>query len=132
MAVHDSLPGIEVTVRVDGEPLKEYHIENGKAKHSDRKVAAHEEAWTIANYIESSTSQTFTVDYAIEPPYKFSSPGLTFFLFVDGQKVHSRHFSRKKYRKCKWVFTAKGPQAITPLGATFMPMQFAEIRSSKL
>ncbi len=129
MVVHNSLPGIEATVCVDRQPLKEYKIENEKVNHSDARVAAHQGAWTVTNYIESSTGKTFTVNLAIKSTYKSSCPGLQILVYVDNHYIGGWNKSKDRHKQ-GWTDILEGLKINTQSSATLMPMQFTEIRSS--
>lgn len=81
MAVHDNLPGIEVSVRMDGEKMKEYNAEN-EINHYDRKAFLHQTAWSVTKFIESVEGSEFSVKIDIEKPYKLDCDALSFQLEV--------------------------------------------------
>jgi hypothetical protein len=87
MAIHDDLPGIEVTVKSNGYPLLEYDTENDRPSHRDISVRLHEENWTRTNYIESFTGGEFSIGVAIHPGHTLDCPNIGFKVVVDGVKA---------------------------------------------
>lgn len=65
MAVLDDLPGIEVTVRVNCEPLKEYKAKNDEIQRSDPAIREHQAKKTVTKYIRAVTGANFTVNMDI-------------------------------------------------------------------
>ena len=76
MAICDDLPGVQVTVTVGGNDLKEY-----------RDAELEEEPRTTTCYIEAASGQTFAVSIAAEDTVKFSDDALCFHVSVDGQMM---------------------------------------------
>lgn len=91
MAIHPELPGLEVTIRMDGAELHEYPTENNASmpETRDRKVLRHRKRYTVSNYIESVTDSTFTINLRIKAPFKFDSHSLTVYAFADGELIDS-------------------------------------------
>lgn len=81
MAAHDDLPGIEVSVCMNGEKTKEYYAES-KINQHDRKVALHQTAWSVTKFIESIEESGFSVKVDIKKPYKLDCDALSFELEV--------------------------------------------------
>ncbi len=78
MAVIDRLPGLEVAVCVDQQPLHE---------HADDEFHASAQLNMVSTYIESETMKEFSVKLVVKEPYILDRPVLSFQLFVDGVKV---------------------------------------------
>lgn len=89
MAVLEDLPGIEVTVRIDGKALAEYD-DNGDVPLKKRaKVTRH--------YIESKTDVEFTINVSVSRPYEMDCPSLDFLLLLDGKPIQWFLLPREKY-----------------------------------
>src|SRR3954468_21433157 len=94
MAVLESLPGIEVTVRMCGRPLIEYEnndrtapkIESSEEK---RQVAEYQASKTVSKMVESVADRNFTIKCSVRAPYVFGDDcaGLSFKFYVDGQEL---------------------------------------------
>ncbi|TGO79330.1 hypothetical protein BELL_0036g00190 [Botrytis elliptica] len=79
MAVLDSLPGIEVAVCVDGEPLKEYEntedeliLNEPEGLGKKFEVAKHQRSVTIKKFVESTAGNFFTIKCTIKSPYRYT------------------------------------------------------------
>ncbi|TGO59917.1 hypothetical protein BCON_0040g00600 [Botryotinia convoluta] len=79
MAVLDSLPGIEVTVCVDGEPLKEYEKTEGQMMLNESEgvgkkfeVAKYQCSATVKKFVESAVGQFFTIKCSVKNPYRYA------------------------------------------------------------
>lgn len=73
MAVIDVLPGVEVTVDVDGNPLKEYE---------DRDEEEPEK--TITRYVEAQSGKKFSIRVKCSKECKFKGDSITFRFYADG------------------------------------------------
>lgn len=78
MAVIDELPGVEVCVCVDEEPLYE---------HVDRHATV--KKGVIERYIEAKSDQQFTIRIVVDPTTKFLRDCLTFGVQIDGEFVRT-------------------------------------------
>lgn len=87
MAILEDLPGIKVTVEVDGASLPEYRDIENDVQHDDPAVRLHQAACTVTNYIESVTGKHFSIKVEIGPEYKWDSPRLGFEKSLDGVRV---------------------------------------------
>jgi len=83
MAILEDLPGIEATVRVNGEPLFEYD-DDEEYQPQDDDVPRHKRAKVTSHYIESATGAEFTIKISVGQPYKMKCPSLGFKVFIDG------------------------------------------------
>jgi hypothetical protein len=88
MAIHEDIPGLEATVCVGGQPLKEYRTENEQSGHTDHAVKLHQSLWTITNYVESQSDKEFGVKLSMRHPYIMNCPRLLFTIDVDGQNIY--------------------------------------------
>lgn len=129
MAIHDKVPGIEVTVEVDGAPLVEYAASNDQAQHEDRAVQFHLANCAITKYIECRTGKHFSVRMAIDAGYKWDSPSLGLEVWVDGVRACSKIVSRKTYEYKRYSSVVEGIK-FRALGQ-LRPFTFVEIRTSE-
>lgn len=133
-AIHESLPGIEVTIQVNGVPLQEYKVENERVQHADAKVSRYQEAWTTTSYIESTTNKTFTVNMKVRPSYKLDSPLLSFVVHVDSKWIHGLLLAKPTKRNGRlardWTEVVAGVDFPDGPRTTTRQLKFAEIASS--
>lgn len=73
MAIIDVLPGVEVTIVCDGEPIKE---------HTDEDLE--EEPRTVIRYVEAKSDQNFGVSIKVKQGTTFLGETLAFEIKVDG------------------------------------------------
>lgn len=94
MAVLEDVRGIAVTVCVDKQALQEY--DDDEPEGVPAEVGGHIKASkTVSKYVESTTGKLFYIKLEISKAYKFDSPMVSFQIFVDGMKIHSRHGCKK-------------------------------------
>ncbi|KAF2210148.1 hypothetical protein CERZMDRAFT_86456 [Cercospora zeae-maydis SCOH1-5] len=74
MAINDALPGIEIVITVDGEPLEEY-IES----------ASKQEPNTITRYVEAKSDQIFAIRITVAKGTPMKGDCLVFAIYVDGK-----------------------------------------------
>jgi hypothetical protein len=86
MAVLDAVPGLEVQIYVDGQPLKEYRDED------DQPVVASPNE--CIQYIESQTDKEFSIKASTHQDYKWNSPALKARMFLDGAHMTGRFIYR--------------------------------------
>ena len=132
MAILEDVPGIEVTVCVDGKPLTEYPTENEEVIDEDQDVIEHREAVTVTNYIESTTDKVFVIKLKVSHPFRMESPNLSFEIYVDGQEIDFPLLRREQVKQGRiWRHKVEGP-SYTRRGQTFVrPMKFAAINTSE-
>lgn len=85
MAIIQDLPGVDVSIMVDGKPLKEY-------KESADTSAGNEEV----HYVQSVTGQTFSIQCKIQKGTKIKGDALTFDVYADGVLI-DRPFVQSRY-----------------------------------
>lgn len=84
MAVLDELPGVEVSIEVDGEPLKEY-------EDADREQAAE----TVVRYVEATSEAAFKIKFAVKNEAKtFLGDRLAFRVYIDGNFADAPRLKR--------------------------------------
>jgi len=81
MAIHPELPGLEVKVCVQGQPLQEY---------DDDKIP---EPNTTTKYIEASSNNAFTVMATFAPPFT-TRYDVRMYLYIDGVIMDKRFLPR--------------------------------------
>ena len=99
MAIIDTLPGVEVTVQVDEEALREYNDDEG-----DRPKHIHPNGHHVSKYIEAIDDQEFTILTTLRQPYAPDSPSVTAKTYIDGQRADGRIAKNLAYamiNRCK-------------------------------
>lgn len=108
MAVISALRGIQVTIRVNGNPLPEYEDdEDGEegSRGPDRITPKHK----VSKYIESTEGQEFGIGFSVSHPYEMDCPALEFTLTVDGQKFAGRIIEKSEYNsRGSWAGSRNG------------------------
>ena len=134
MAIHPDLPGIEVTVCVDGQALKEYETENDPIKHKVQAIAAHQEKCTITKFVESADDTAFAVQLAVRAPYKMTSRRLKFEVEVDGVWVESPLMHVNKYNNThhQWSRACEGPRSGNNANIIVNTMKFTKVETSEI
>jgi hypothetical protein len=128
MAIHDHLPGIEATICVDGQPLREYRTQNDEVKHRSHAVRFHQSLRTITNYVESQSDKEFTIKLALKDHYIMNCPRLLLKIFVDNLHICSFIWLRHLYNPSRGEeFVVRGPVS----GATVRPMKFTALETSE-
>ncbi len=133
MAIHEDLPGVEVTVCLNGEASKEYPAENDDFEHEDPAVVLHNQTWTITNYIEAVTGKPFTIKMKACDPFRLQSPTIGFDVYVDGNYIDGTLLGVDEYDLIDndWEQDVKGPPSKAGHNYIVKPMRFTEIKSSK-
>jgi hypothetical protein len=126
MAIHPDLPGIEVTVCVDGSPLTEYDTENDEITHDDPAVALRKNTCTVTKYVEVVEGKEFGVTMAVNAPYELDCDAISFRLTVDGVFIRAVPMMKCDY-KTSWERTALGPIVKSEEGGMTKAMHFAKI-----
>lgn len=88
MAILKSVPGIEVSICVDDEPLIE---------HTDRSAKA--ERSTILKYVEVVPDKEFTIRITTDKSYKWTSPYIVLDIIVDGVEIRTLPYSREEFEQ---------------------------------
>jgi hypothetical protein len=83
MAVLDTLPGLTVSIHVDGEPLPEYE-DDTEEETPDDPVAQYQVARTLCKYVEAISDKEFCIEMSLDPPYRMDCPALVFPCWIDG------------------------------------------------
>ena len=136
MAIHPLVPGIEITIHVDNQPLREYMADNDKVQHSNVEVIRYKEERTTTNFIESETGKEFVVVLKLDKTYKMDCNALSFRVIVDGTMIWGGLLDAKELKNDpttqSWRYTIRGPTTHRGEERTYRPMRFAEILTSEL
>ncbi|TGO38721.1 hypothetical protein BHYA_0068g00010 [Botrytis hyacinthi] len=109
MAVLDSLPGIEVAVCVDGEPLNEYEntedelmLNEPEGLGKKFEVARHQRSVTVKKFVESTAGKFFTIKCSVKTPYRYAGActHISFCSSIDGENLSwAPLFNKETYEK---------------------------------
>ncbi|KAF2766413.1 hypothetical protein EJ03DRAFT_377022 [Teratosphaeria nubilosa] len=97
MAISPGMPGVEVTVVVDGAPLKE---------HVDAELE--EEDRTVTRYIEATSGKKFEIQIAGRTGVRFFDDCIVIDVFVDGQLADNPLVRKREYKLHGLRETVKG------------------------
>ena len=128
MAILNLLPGLEVSVCVDGQHLQECDTENDEIKQANPVIVEHLKARTITKYIESETDKIFTIKASFGPDFKKDCPKISIDFDVDGVFMDSRFLSPPDPG---YETVCKGKRCGSGQKATVRAMKFAKIEASK-
>jgi len=93
MAVLDLVPGLEVTVCVDGQLLEEYS-EDGYEEVPTGEVAQHKATRTVTRYIESTSEKEFVVHISAAKGFTMDCDGILWNIRTDGKLMDSPIFNK--------------------------------------
>jgi hypothetical protein len=138
MAVLDSLPGIEVSICINGEVVKEYiqgeddhQVEEGDQILDDEEVSKHQKKVEVVKYIEASTGGEFVIRLGAKHPFDPTGRTLEFDVFVDGKCLNGMIMAANTFKEGASSFVFKGRMFPTRTGMTIKSMKFAPIDMSK-
>jgi hypothetical protein len=60
MAIFPGLPGVQVTIRMNGVAMKEYHDSENEVK-PENELSQYQWGKTVSNFIESITDEEFSI-----------------------------------------------------------------------
>ncbi|KAE8454606.1 hypothetical protein EG329_000229 [Mollisiaceae sp. DMI_Dod_QoI] len=95
MAVHPLVPGIDVAVCVNREPLPEY--DDDESRPDSIPTANGHEIRTITKYIESTADQEFSFRFTVSHPYQLDCASLHFQIKIDGKRMKGKTFRASKH-----------------------------------
>ncbi|KAL3425107.1 hypothetical protein PVAG01_04388 [Phlyctema vagabunda] len=128
MAIFDFVPGIEVTVCVDGQPLPEFDDDDDSAKlaqaHSPQSLEEYCAKRTVSRYVQSIDDKDFTVRCEIRPPYQMDCPGLAIFLEVDHRHIDGRWIMKNGANSVEMKGLTTGARGTE----VFQPIKFTKIK----
>lgn len=110
MAILDVVPGFEVSVRVNGEPLKEYDDDEDVVAEKPGAIGEYQKARTICKYIEAMSNTEFTVHLTVGTSFNMDSPGLSTPIFIDGKCANEPGFFKQNY-----TASIQGNRILVPL-----------------
>jgi hypothetical protein len=115
MAIISAIPGIEVTVEIDEEPLKEYLLkENGPSRKNE-----------IKEYIESTAGAEFRIGIRIDRKYKRLNvarrqhPDFSIRAYVDGNLVLQKAIMKGRFGETRYFQTCKTKDGDKWVGKVF-------------
>jgi hypothetical protein len=82
--VLEAIPGLDVSVCIDGEPLEEYDDDEGEEVKPGR-VGQWQAARTVCKYITSESDKQFCIRITVDRSYNMDSSGLGFPIRIDGK-----------------------------------------------
>ncbi|KUJ09409.1 uncharacterized protein LY89DRAFT_724405 [Mollisia scopiformis] len=92
MAIHPDLPGVEVTICVNGIPLEEFDDPPEEGTPFQPNTTK-----SISKYVKSMTDQEFTIKYTMGHPFDVDCPNLKVHVCVDGKSVPGKAFDRDRF-----------------------------------
>jgi hypothetical protein len=102
MAILDSIPGLEVFVCVDGEPLEEYDDDDdGKGEVEHTQVAEYQAARTVGKFVESVSDKEFSIRINLQTSFVMDCASLLFAIGID-----------RKYRLVPVLAKSDFPQSV--------------------
>jgi hypothetical protein len=128
MAIIPDLPGLEVTVCVNGTALTEYADDQPLAQVLPITLQERPATKAMSKYVESGTDQEFAIGLTISSLFKLDCPSLGFSLLVDGVRVTKTIFRGSQYGLDKpWSCFMDG-RRVGP-ARTLMPLKFSKIET---
>ncbi|TGO24900.1 hypothetical protein BPAE_0092g00190 [Botrytis paeoniae] len=129
MAVLDKLPGLEVTVRVNGVQIQEYD-DDEDVDIGPGPSGEHQALRTVSKYIEAIDGAEFSIICTLLPKLKFNAPNLRARVSVDGNYAQGRIITPEYIGRFSVQFD--GPTNFYPIGnrSTLQKYRFSELRIS--
>lgn len=131
MAINPALPELEITVNVDGQPLREYEDDDIDGSLHSEPLALRQKA--VSKYVEAVTDQEFSIDLTLCASYEPTSPSLTARVYADGEWISGEIFHTSGILVgLKQTRSTKGPMIFdAALGKDMIHhMKFASITTS--
>ncbi|THX83186.1 hypothetical protein D6D05_03603 [Aureobasidium pullulans] len=97
MAILDSLPGVEITVVVDGEDLHEY-----------QDTDMEDEENTVTKYVEAVTGANFAIKFKGSRELEYKGEYLSLEVLVDGLCIDRPLIGRDRTRKGSYTYLSEG------------------------
>ena len=97
MAILDSLPGVEITVVVDGEDLHEY-----------QDTDMEDEENTVTKYVEAVTDANFAIKFKGSRELEYKGEYLSLEVLVDGLCIDTPLIGRERTRKGSYTYLVEG------------------------
>lgn len=118
MAVSDDLPGVEVSIIQNGEPMLE---------REDDTIA--EEEYTTTRYIEAESEQEFGVRLQVAKKSRYEGDALSCEIFIDGNRLRSPIIRANRFRDKDFVKDIVNVEAGNGLTRNF---RFAGLETGQL
>lgn len=125
MAVLDCVPGIEVTVDVDGEHAEEYVNDEAETEYEAGSLKEYMARRTVEKYIKSATGKSFVLKLKILASYEADCPGLVCTIYVDGELFGGPIWNAD--RGVPWMHIFEGNTSGTGDEAVIRTMKFSDI-----
>ena len=84
MAVLDDLPGLGVSICIDGQPVEEYN-DDEEEEVAETPIAEYQAAKTISKFVESISDKEFSIRIALESPFVMDYDSLLCPIHIDGK-----------------------------------------------
>jgi len=81
MAVYDNIPGLEVEVCVDGQPLREYEY--------DEEDGQQQRPNTVCKYVESVSDKEYAIHLRLDKHHVMDCPNYIVHIYIDGKFMHA-------------------------------------------
>jgi len=135
MAILNKLPGLEVTININGVPLQEYKQDSDDLYEASPGLSGEwQDARTVCKYIEAATDTEFSIVVTGEPEFERSSPSLICALYIDGKWVWEPIFTEPTLRRPKFRSETKGIFVDMPTGrgdqSLLKKFKFAKIETT--
>lgn len=115
MAILDTLPGVEVTVTVEDEPLEE---------HADNDLT--DDSFTVTRYVEAKSNQIFAVKILTKKGATRGA-GLSYQVHVDGTETFRRCVTFEDVQKDDYLWNNKGRDAGGAGGSDIQKYKFTAL-----
>lgn len=89
MAILPLVPGIEVSIQVDGQNLTEYEDDEIDQVPAEANAS---NAQRVSRYVESVTGKEFSVAMTVTHHYLSTSPSITSEVYIDGKWMNGQVF----------------------------------------
>ncbi|KAF8857647.1 hypothetical protein BDZ45DRAFT_744153 [Acephala macrosclerotiorum] len=94
MAILDAVPGLDVSVYVDGHALKEYDDEEEDEITPSTAAEEFQASRTVSKYVEAVSDKVFSVRLAFTKPFSMDCDAMSIPIFVDGKQMDTRVISK--------------------------------------
>ncbi|TGO59953.1 hypothetical protein BOTNAR_0153g00070 [Botryotinia narcissicola] len=129
MVVFDKLPGLEVTIRVNGVQAQEY-VDDEDIEYGPGLIGARQALRTVSKYIKAIDGAKFSIICTLLPKFKFNAPNLQADVSVDGNYSEGKIIAPEDRGRSPTQFD--GPINFHPIGNRSMlrKYKFSELHIS--
>lgn len=92
MAIIDLIPGLKISIAVDGMTLPEYEDEV-----DDEGLRGPQHRAVARRYVESSSDKEFAIQLRLHEPYRMDFDSLLFYVSIDGKPMAKPVISKSQY-----------------------------------